>query len=221
MKFNTTITAAALAGSGAGLTIDVPTATTVVAFGVLPHRAQITGVVQKRDGLNESCAHSVCSQAFSSPMANEELRSALDSALSANGASTDPRKGNLCTVTLASSLSSDYVSYLSAAKSKYSSATDFLKNLHTDCGGPVFQVSVHPLCTQTSLTAVFTGSGAPQTTTLPAVPPGSGVSIDVSSGNVSMLNLGSDDKGSMASGLGSAFSSVAAMAVVVGAALML
>ncbi|KAJ3493357.1 hypothetical protein NLG97_g4781 [Lecanicillium saksenae] len=222
MKFTTIITMAAWLGYGAGLALDIPTPTIVVTAGVLPHPAQITKSVEKRDGLNETCVRSVYSQAFSSSISNQELRAALESALSANGASTAPRKRNLCTVTMASSLSSEYVSYLSAAKSRYASATNFLKNIHTDCGGPVFQISIQPLCAQKSLTAVFTGlSGPPKTTALPPVPPGSGVSIDVGRGSLNMINLESDDKQSEAPELSTALGSVMAIAVVAAAAMML
>ncbi|KAJ6787545.1 hypothetical protein PWT90_02800 [Aphanocladium album] len=221
MKLTTALSTASMLGSSTCLALDTPTATTVVAVGILPYHAQITHAAEKRDGFNETCAHSVCSEAFSSSISNQELRSVLDSALSVNGSSGGRRKGNLCTVTMASSLSSEYMSYLSAAKSRYSSATDFLKNVHTDCGGPVFQISIQPLCAQKSLTAVFTGSGAPKTTALPPVPPGSGVSIDVSTGNISMINLESDDKQSKAPGLTTVLGSVVAIVVLAAAAVTL
>ncbi|OAA74433.1 hypothetical protein LEL_08014 [Akanthomyces lecanii RCEF 1005] len=239
-------TAAALLRSCAGLTLDIPTATAIVAVvDILPHPAQITGggaALELRDrdgghhghgnwtgnddnGFNKTCARSVYSRAFSRSIPNEELSSALRSSLSVSGASSRPWRGDLCTVTLASSLSSDYMSYLGQARSKYTSATDYLKSVHTDCGGPVFQVSVRPVCTKSSLTAVFTGtSGSPKTTVLPAVPPNNGVSIDVKTGNVSMINLlADDDKGSAASGLGRgrALGSVVTLAAAAGVALML
>lgn len=235
-------TAAALLRSCAGLTLDVPTATAIVAVvDILPHPAQITGgsALELRgdrhghgnwtddNGFNKTCARSVYSRAFSRSIPNQELSSALRSSLSVSDASSRPWRGDLCTVTLASSLSADYVSYLGQARSQYTSATDYLKGVHTDCGGPIFQVSVRPVCTKRSLTAVFTGSAAgssPKTTVLPAVPPNNGVSIDVKTGNVSMINLLADnDKGSSASGLGRdcSLSSVVMLAMVAGVALML
>ncbi|XWW98684.1 hypothetical protein V2A60_006686 [Cordyceps javanica] len=226
MHLTTAVAAAVLVGSGAAITLDLPAATHVVEVGILPHPPQITGTAaaaEKRDdgGFNKTCARSVYSRAFSRSIPNQELSAALRSSLSLSGASPHPWQGNLCTVTLPSSLSSDYVAYLSAAKSKYSSATDYLRNVHTDCGGPVFQVSVRPLCTKKSLTAVFTSSGSPRTTVLPAVPPNNGVSIDVNTGNVSMINLAANDEDSRAPGRGSILGSAVAIAMVAGAALML
>ncbi len=233
MRLITAATAAALASSSAaGLTLDSPAATAVVAaVDILPHPAQITAAIEQRGhgshfnrtdggaGFNKTCAHSVYSNAFSRSISNQELSAALRSSLSVSSSSR-PWQGNLCTVTLASSLSSDYISYLSAAKSKYTSATDYLKNVHTDCGGPIFQVSVRPFCTKKSLTAVFTGSGSPKTTVLPAVPPNNGVSIDVKTGNVSMINLLADND-SAAPQLGHALGSVAVVAVAAGVSLLL
>ncbi|KAM3531903.1 hypothetical protein NHJ13051_000639 [Beauveria bassiana] len=220
MRLITAVTAAMLVSSSTGLTLDVPTATHIVTVDILPHPPQITAALEQRDGFNKTCAHSVYSKAFSRSVRNEELSSSLRSSLSLSGASPHPWQGNLCTVTLASSLSSDYISYLSQAKSKYTSATEYLRSVHTDCGGPVFQVSVRPLCTKKSLTAVFTGSGSPKTTALPAVPPNNGVSIDVNTGNVSMINLAANDEDSKAPQRGTALGAVVAMAVVAGAALM-
>ncbi|EGX93223.1 hypothetical protein CCM_04595 [Cordyceps militaris CM01] len=239
MRLTTAAAAAAvLVGSGAGLTLDVPAATNVVVVDILPHPAQITSSPYKRGdnasssagggsgGFNKTCAHSVYSRAFSRSVANAELSAALRSSLSVSGASPHPWQGNLCTVTLPASLEPDYLAYLAAARSRYTSATDYLRSVHTDCGGPVFQVSVRPLCTKSSLTAVFTGgsgsSSSPKTTVLPPVPPSNGVSIDVYTGNVSMINLAANDEDSAATAASERRRSVAAVvALMVGAAVLM
>ncbi|OAA59461.1 hypothetical protein ISF_06396 [Cordyceps fumosorosea ARSEF 2679] len=217
----------------AGLTLDSPTpTTTLLTTTTTPSSAQVTSTTTAAGtgtgavGFNKTCAHSVYSRAFKGAVSNTELSSVLRSYRSV-GSSPHPWQGNLCTVTLAASLSVDYLSYLADAPSRYASATDYLRNVHTDCGGPVFQVSVRPLCLQKSLTAVFTtagdgGGSGPKTTVLPGVPPSNGVSIDVKTGNVSMINLAANDEDSRAPrscGLVVGFATV--VAAVAGAVLML
>ncbi|KAJ2981748.1 hypothetical protein NQ176_g1838 [Zarea fungicola] len=124
------------------------------------------------------------------PVANSELFSVLTSAVLGQGNS---HAKDICTVTMASSLSSAYSSYLDGVRSGFDSRVNYVKGLHTKCGVDTFMVTFEPACTSESLTAVFTGglSGIDKnaiiTATFAGVPPaqqtivyaGTGVALGV------------------------------------------
>lgn len=208
MRFSTTIAAAAMAGSSSALTMDVP-ASTAMAFGLAapPAAAEPTGVLQKRKGPDYSCITSISSKLTPETISNHELGSALTSIIRSQGGLTDPRDVDMCTVTLASSLSAEFSSWLGEAKGKYESTLSYLKGLHTKCDVDTFDLSIVPLCTKTSITAVYTGTAISDATTTsldnPAPP------------TTTVIHVGS------APGFKSALGSVVAVAAAAGAVLLL
>lgn len=211
MQFSIAMAAAALVGSTAAVAFDAPQTATVAlgALGIHPPAAEITGAVERR-GADLQCASSVENHILSNSATNSALMSALTSAIRDQGGLANPLNVNLCTVTLPSSLSSAYSSFLDDARTGLDSKISYLKGLHTKCGVNTFMISIEPVCTSASLAAVFTGgsSGATATTaSFSAVPPAQETVVYVGTG--------------VAPGIKSSLLSVAAVAAAAGFTLMM